>query len=193
MPKVETFDKSLVIEQATNVFHEKGFNGTSMQDLVDATGLNRSSVYNSFGSKLNIFLECLNSYQEKNTRSTTKLLLDSNTGIEAVQNLFDYFLQSMFNSGNEKGCLIANCKSEMAYQNESITKFLVNNQKNTLSLFEDMVERGQVDGSINVKQSRTEYALYLFSCLQGFRMTGILMSDQKQLRGVIKTTLQTLK
>ena len=50
MPKLETFDKVQVIDKAMYLFHAKGYHLTSMQDLVDATGLNRSSIYNSFGS-----------------------------------------------------------------------------------------------------------------------------------------------
>lgn len=193
MPKIETFDRGFVIKKATEVFHDKGFNGSSMQDLVDATGLNRSSIYNSFGSKLDLFLVCLNFYQEKNSRSINRLLMASRSGIEALQNLFNYFLADIVHSNKEKGCLLVNCKSEMANHNETITRFLKNNQKNTIALFEDMVEKGQDDGSINLKRNKKDYALYLYSSLQGFRMTGILLNDPKQLRSVIDTTLQTLK
>ena len=68
MPKVETFNRDLVITQATEVFHDKGYNAASMQDLVDATGLNRSSIYNSFVSKLNLYIDCLEAYQYKYQR-----------------------------------------------------------------------------------------------------------------------------
>ena len=65
MPKVETFNKEFVLKQATEVFHTKSYSLTSMQDLVDATGLNRSSIYNTFGSKLDLYMDCLRSYQSK--------------------------------------------------------------------------------------------------------------------------------
>ena len=65
MPRVEIFNREQVVDQMIRVFHNNGYNGTSMQDLVDATDLNRSSLYNSFGNKLNLYLECLNLYQEK--------------------------------------------------------------------------------------------------------------------------------
>ena len=193
MPKIETFDRDLVIEKATEVFHDKGFNGSSMQDLVDATGLNRSSIYNSFGSKLDLFLACLNFYQEKNSRSINKLLIASGNGFETLQNVFGHFLNDMIQSNKDKGCLLVNCKSEMANHEALITRFLKTNQRNTISLFEDIVETGQKDGSINLQRNKKDYALYLYSCLQGFRMTGILLNDPRKLRGVIDTTLQTLK
>ena len=192
MPKVETFNRIEVIESATKTFHEKGYNGTTMQDLVDSTGLNRSSIYNSFGSKLDLFLVCLHSYQEKNEKTISKLALNTDSGMQAIKNIFEGIILMGSKSRTIKGCLIANCKSEMAFQNKSITNFLLLNQQNTLSLFEELVEKGQLDGSINTKKSKQDYGLYIFSSLQGIRMSGILINEKRKLQSVINTTLQIL-
>ena len=192
MPKVETFNRIEVIESATKTFHEKGYNGTTMQDLVDSTGLNRSSIYNSFGSKLDLFLVCLHWYQEKNEKTISKLALNTDSGMQAIKNIFEGIILSDNKSKTIKGCLIANCKSEMAYQNKSVTNFLLLNQQNSLSLFEELVEKGQLDGSINTKKSKQDYGLYIFSSLQGIRMSGILINEKQKLQSVINTTLQIL-
>jgi len=99
MPKVETFNRDVVLKQATEVFHDKGFNATSMQDLVDATGLNRSSIYNSFENKLNLYLECLKLYEDKYNRETSKRLLESSSGLEAIQLIFELYLNEMTKLG----------------------------------------------------------------------------------------------
>ena len=75
MPKVETFNKEQVLNNVIRLFHEKGYNATSMQDLVDATGLNRSSIYNSFGSKKELFQESLKTYRAIAHKSIQKLCL----------------------------------------------------------------------------------------------------------------------
>ena len=67
MPRVEIFNREQVLDKMIAVFHNKGYNATSMQDLVDTSQLNRSSLNNSFGNKLAIFLECLKAYQQKAT------------------------------------------------------------------------------------------------------------------------------
>ena len=192
MPKVETFSRDDVLKQAIEVFHDKGYNATSMQDLVDATGLNRSSIYNSFESKLNLYLECLRVYEDKYNRKTTKRLLQSKNGFQAVQLIFDLYFNEIVGSKEERGCLIVNCKSEMANHEDSITIFLNANQHKTLSLLEDLVSQGQSDKSINTNKSPKEYALYLFASLQGFRMTGILVTEVEQLQSIMNTVLQTL-
>ena len=192
MPKVETFNRDIVLKQATEVFHDNGFNATSMQDLVDATGLNRSSIYNSFENKLNLYLECLKSYEEKYNRETSKKLLESSNGLEAIQLIFELYLNEMTKLNDERGCLIVNCKSEMANREDTITNFLNANQHKTLGLLEDLVSKGQNDKSINNNKNPNEYALYLYASLQGFRMTGILISDKGQLQSIVSTVLQTL-
>ncbi|WP_299113400.1 TetR/AcrR family transcriptional regulator [uncultured Winogradskyella sp.] len=193
MPKTEIFNRENVLKQATEVFHTKGYNATSMQDLVDVTGLNRSSIYNSFESKHNLYLECLKLYENKYQRIISKVLLASNSPINAIKSLFNMYLKETLSDTKTKGCLIVNCKSEMANQNMAIQNFLLNNQKGTIELLEDLIEKGQKGESINKSKSKQEYALYLFSSMQGFRMTGILVNDKDQLQGLINTTLQNLK
>ncbi len=192
MPKETTFDKDFVLKQATNLFREKGYNATSMQDLVEVTGLNRSSIYNTFESKKNLFLECLKSYETLYDREVLKKLVQSNTGLRAIKAIFDMYLFEMAVVKDSRGCLIVNCKSEMANHDAAITNFLSSNQQKALELFEDLVSQGQKDGSINQYKSPKEYALFVYSSLQGFRMTGILVSDKLQLQSIITTVMQTL-
>ncbi len=192
MPKVETFDKALVIAKAIDVFHDKGFNATSMQDLVDATGLNRSSIYNSFGCKLELYIECLNAYKNTYQKQTSQVLLKANTAFQAIELVFDMYLKDMLNDKDNRGCMITNCKSEMANHDNAITSFLHANEKQTLDFFKDLVIQGQQESSINTNQSPDVYALFLFSSLQGLRMTSILVNDKSQLQSIAQTILKTI-
>ena len=178
MPKVKKFDRELVINQATDVFHDKGYNATSMQDLVDATGLNRSSIYNSFESKQNLFLECLANYQNTYKNKMEKGLLKAENSLEAIDFIFDLYLQDILLDAKDKGCLMVNCKSEMANQDESILRFLDKNQNFMTSFLEDVIAKGQKEQLINLKRTASEYALYLYTAIQGFRMTGILTNNK---------------
>ncbi|MDO5980550.1 TetR/AcrR family transcriptional regulator [Flavivirga spongiicola] len=192
MPKVETFDKELVLKKATDVFHEKGFNATSMQDLVEATALNRSSIYNSFGSKLDLFLECLKSYQDFYTIKISETLHKGQNALHAIELLFEFYLNEIISDKEDKGCLITNCTSEMANQETSIINFLSSNQSSFIELLEALVSKGQKESTINLNRTPNEYALYLFSSIQGFRTTGILISNKKDLQTIVKTIIQTL-
>ncbi len=192
MPKVETFDRDLVIAQVTDVFHDKGFNATSMQDIVDATGLNRSSIYNSFGNKHHLFLECLKTYKSKFNAILSEELGVATNPLESIALIFDFYLNEINKDEQDKGCLLVNCTSEMANQDDTISRFLCKNQKDTLQFLENLVEQGQQTGLINREKTAKEYALYLYSNMQGFRMTGMLITDKSELNGIKNTIMQTL-
>ncbi|MDO5971069.1 TetR/AcrR family transcriptional regulator [Flavivirga aquimarina] len=192
MPKVETFDKELVLKKATYVFHNKGFNATSMQDLVDATALNRSSIYNSFGSKLDLFLECLKSYENIYTIKICETLHKADNSLHAIELLFEFYINEIINDKDGKGCLVVNCASEMANQEQSLTNFLCSNQDSFIELLEGLVLKGQEESTINLKRTSKEYAFYLLSSIRGLRTTGILISNKKDLQTIAKTIIQTL-
>ncbi len=192
MPKVETFDRTNVLQKATEVFHRKGYNGTSMQDLVDATELNRSSIYNSFGSKLGMFMEVLSHYQSITQNKIGKETLRAHNAADTIKLIFEMYLKEIIADVDNKGCLIFNCKSEMANQEHLIKSFMEQNQEQTIAILEDLVHNGQMEKIFNEDQSSGRYALYLYSAIQGFRMTGILNSNEDELRNLINIVLKVL-
>ncbi|GAA4278893.1 TetR/AcrR family transcriptional regulator [Aquimarina mytili] len=192
MPKTETFNRNQVLQKATEVFHKKGYNGTSMQDLVDATSLNRSSIYNSFGSKLGMFMEVLSFYQSSGKDQMGKELMHSHNSSDTIKAIFEMYLNDILNDNDRKGCLIVNCKSEMVNQEPIIKSFMEQNQEQTLAMLEDVVHNGQMEKVFNQNQTANEYALYLYSSIQGLRMTGILNNNEEELRNIINTVLKAL-
>ena len=184
MPRIEEFDRELVLQKAMYVFWEKGYNGASMQDLVDATALNRSSIYNSFGSKIELYQATLKHYQKNGNIFFQKALLKAKNPLEAIRFIFESFIPVTVGNKKVNGCFVMNCKSEMGNQNQDIRKWLVDAQEYTLSIFRGLIQDGQEQGSINKNQDSRSYAYYIFSAFQGFRMTGILVSDSKVLHSV---------
>ncbi|WP_299436121.1 TetR/AcrR family transcriptional regulator [uncultured Aquimarina sp.] len=192
MPKVETFNRTNVLQKATEVFHKKGYNGTSMQDLVDATDLNRSSIYNSFGSKLGIFMEVLAFYQQGANQNFGKGLAEAYNATDAIEAIFKLTLNDIIGDDDRKGCLIVNCKSEMANQDHTIKSFIEKNQDRMIAMLEDIVSKGQMEKIFNTDQNPNQYALYLYTSIQGLRMTGILNKNEEDLQNIIKTVLKVL-
>ncbi|AXT49576.1 TetR/AcrR family transcriptional regulator [Aquimarina sp. BL5] len=192
MPKVETFNRTEVLQKATEVFHKKGYNGTSMQDLVDATDLNRSSIYNSFGSKLGIFMEVLSFYQNNTDENFGKRLAKAYNAADAINVIFEYTLNDIINDTDSKGCLIVNCKSEMTNQDVTIKSFIEKNQDQVVAMLEDIVNKGQMEKIFNTDQTPNQYALYLYTSLQGLRMTCIINKSEEDLKNIIKTVLKVL-
>ena len=193
MPREAIFDKDNVIEQAKNIFWLKGYNATSMQDLVDATGLNRSSIYNSFGNKMDLFQLTLKKYQKEGSGFFEVLINSNLNGLQSISSVFETTLDMMVSDPERKGCMFINCHTEMGNQDIHLNNITAKNQKLLIRHFDTMVKKGQTDGSIHLNQNSNELANYLASSFQGFRIMGMNTTNKKVLAGIIENILTTIE
>lgn len=192
MPRVEVFDRADVLEKVKHLFWNKGFNGTSMQDLVDTTGLNRSSLYNSFGNKKAIYELVLKQYQEESKIFFDNAISEAKNPLEAIHIIFTSITHAIHKDQDGKGCFIMNCTTELSRSDIELKRFLIRNSEGIISLFDGLIKKGQTIGVINTRQTAQQYALYLYSFLQGIRVTGVLMNDKTKLDQLVKNTLYIL-
>ncbi|AZQ43085.1 TetR/AcrR family transcriptional regulator [Nonlabens ponticola] len=190
MPRVETFNREQVLEAAMQTFWAHGYQATSMQQLVDATGLNRSSLYNSFGDKMDLYKASLKHYMNGTQQQFTAAIEQAAHPLEAIRNIFYMFLPEI--QTDSRGCMSMSCKSELN-ADVSIKAFLENTQEQSLLMFEKLVRDGQESGVINKDKSSREYAWHVFNAFQGYRMTGILVKDINVLKGIIDLNLSVLE
>lgn len=192
MPRTEVFNRDHILSKVRDLFWNNGFNGTSMQDLVETTGLNRSSLYNSFGNKQFLYELVLKKYQDDNKLLFKEALIRADNPRQAIRNIFENILENMLQDVDQKGCFILNCKAELSRSEPSIRRLLENNEATELKLLTNLVEEGQDHEVINNDCSPDEYAYYLYSAFQGFRMTGILVNDRTKLQNIINITIDKL-
>ena len=85
MPRPRTFDESDVLERAVDVFRERGFEGTSVPDLVERLGICRQSLYNSFGDKRGLYLAAIERYGTREVDSKLELLEGDGSPLENLR------------------------------------------------------------------------------------------------------------
>lgn len=161
------------------LFWRKGYNGTSMQDLVDVTGLNRSSFYNSFGDKFTLFQEALLHYQSRQDEMIKGFINGSNSPKEAIVSLFKGISDDI-RAGNQKGCMLASCTSELASEDKRVREFLIGNKEHVVQLFEQLIAEAQSLGEISKDRDARSIALFLFSSLQGLRLVSMIDSEAER-------------
>jgi len=184
MPKNTLFNKESVLDLLIPIFISKGYNGTSMQDIVASTNLNRSSIYNTFGDKLSLYQQVLEHYTLKQQSLAQKILdLDLNT-----KHALKVFYQKIFleeeNTSNN-GCLLTNCSLEMAESHKNIQHKLSNNMNGMVSIFEKVIEIGQSKTEIKATLTPYELALLLYNQLHGLRVTQSNGASKKDLAIII--------
>ena len=106
MARTKQFDETQALVSAMRVFWEKGYEGTSIHDLEQAMGLNRTSIYNTFGNKRAIFNRVMSCYKESVMASLFAELDNAPDIREGVRRLLNAALDIHFDKDNPGGCLV---------------------------------------------------------------------------------------
>jgi TetR/AcrR family transcriptional repressor of nem operon len=192
MPKTKQFDEAEVLKAAKEVFCEKGYNGTSMDDLVQATGLSRSSIYDTFGDKHGLFLKSLNQYCCTQQSDLQQLLSKAESPKKRIRFVFDYTVKDILSDEANKGCLLVNVTMEMSSVDAAIADVAVSNMHDMEQLFFHLVKEGQASGEIAKKFPAKALARHLFNSLMGLRMTGRSRPEADALKDVVKLAMAIL-
>jgi TetR/AcrR family transcriptional repressor of nem operon len=114
MARPREFDEDRVIEAITCVFWEKGYEATSMQDLVQASGLLKGSLYGAFGDKKTLYMRALAHYDKTHIQSAVDMLCGNASLEQKINNLFDAVIEGVEKGVFAGGCLLCNASMEMA-------------------------------------------------------------------------------
>ncbi|PIB36953.1 hypothetical protein BFP72_16855 [Reichenbachiella sp. 5M10] len=192
MPKSVLFDRNQVLDVATKLFWKKGYHATSMQDLVDATGLNRSSLYNSFGDKHQLFEESLRHYQQWQSQTAALSFEKDLSPIQSIHHFFYSMVANIKQDAEQRGCFLSNCTTELANTDRSIQKMLKANKDGLLEVFAQKIRAAQQMDQIDPSKDVGLLALYLYASLQGLQVTAVLLSDSNDLDGLVELILEKL-
>ena len=140
MARKKEYNEDVVVEKAMNLFWRNGYESTSMQMLEKEMGINKFSIYSSFGNKHGLFLECLNSYKRK-VNSIFEEFKNSNNGIEDIKDFFYNSVRICTINGNQKGCLFTNTYNEFSEKEDGQIKEQMNSfMSNLKELFIDKLK-----------------------------------------------------
>lgn len=104
MAGIRQFDEAQALDSAMDIFWRKGFGATSMQDLAQATGVLRGSLYNAYGDKETIFLKVFERYRAWFAEAA-QVALDKPSAERALRDFFDFTIKSMTEGVPSRGCL----------------------------------------------------------------------------------------
>ncbi|MBU2950376.1 TetR/AcrR family transcriptional regulator [Tamlana agarivorans] len=133
MARKKAYIEEEVIEKAMHLFWKNGYETTSMQMLEKEMGINKFSIYSSFGNKNGVFLESLKCYKKKLNALIDDLKSKSN-GVLGIKAYFYNFIEFTKETEFGKGCLVTNTANELGAQAEDRIK-------NVLSAFTDDVKQ----------------------------------------------------
>jgi TetR/AcrR family transcriptional repressor of nem operon len=147
-------------------FWAHGYEATSMQDLVDCTGVNRGSLYATFGDKRELFLAALRMYDERRRRLLSEFE-KRYPPRQAIGRVFTSFIDQVNEMGGNSGCFLTNSALELAAHDREIGRLVAAAQADVESFFVRMIRRGKVEGGIAENIKPAEAARGLLASLLG--------------------------
>jgi TetR/AcrR family transcriptional repressor of nem operon len=194
MPRSKEFQKDVVLSRAMEVFWEKGYGSTSVQDLVERMGINRFSIYATFGDKEGLFLSALDHYGKTVVERLLLPLENGDGGLDAIRGYFDRLVDAYCGPKGWRGCLMINSVVELDSQEHRAAKDKIQEYSERLrSAFERSLERAKARGEVRSSSSVGELSGFLLNQAFGLGVHAKLPSDQEALRSRVATALSVLE
>lgn len=192
MPKVKQFNKEKVLEVASTIFHQKGYNGTSIDEILKATGLSRSSLYDSFKDKHNLYLQSLEFYKNAEKDGYENVNQKNLNGLQKIEFLFKETVNHIVNNPDGNGCLMVNAAAEMSKQCDKTAEVICNNKENMHELFTNWLSDAQNSNVVKLSNAPKSYAPFLFNALCGLKVLSQSGATKAELNNVVKVTMDAL-
>ncbi len=192
MARPREFDETTVIQKATEVFWAKGYASTSIQDLVDATGLQRGSLYGAFGDKHGLYLATLDAYAAMGLATFRGHMTVAADPVDAIRDFVRMIGGKSRGDSAARGCMIGNTCSELAAHDEAardrVQAFLGGMQASMA----EALRAGQAQGSFDPQRDADGVAALITCSLQGIALLGKTNPDPSVVDKVVGELLRTL-
>jgi TetR/AcrR family transcriptional regulator, transcriptional repressor for nem operon len=190
LPRPREFDEGTALEAAMRRFWADGFAATSVRDLGDAMGLGQASVYNAFGDKRTLFIQCLDRYLDANMRARIARVEKSLPPRQAIEKFLAEIVGRSLE--NRLGCLLANAALEVAPHDTEIAAAVAERMGELEAFFRRCVVAGQNDGSITPDIDASDAARLLLTTVMGLRVLARGFPDRAVLEGAARQALSML-
>jgi len=142
------YDPGEALKRAAEKFWKAGYAGTSLDDLVEATGMNRPSLYAAFGDKREIYLKTLDHYTEE-SRTLARAALEDDPPLRVfLKRFYDKALDLYFGDG-PRGCYTVGTAATVAAVDDDVRKFLADRVRNADDFLKKQIEKAQARGEIS--------------------------------------------
>lgn len=194
MARPVEFDENKVLTNAMEQFWKEGYEASSVQKLLDCSGINRGTLYNSFGDKSTFFKSCIDQYNKIVDKQIAASLKNKKlAGWDAIDAYFDEAVVNIPNKHRAMGCILVNSLCESINYDKDMKKVvrasLATIRRALLARLKDAHKKGKVKKGISAEFA----ADVLMNTLHGTRVNARDGKNAKQLRDLIKFNIESLK
>lgn len=186
------FDRTHVLHEAVRLFWLKGYNATSVKNLVDATGLQPGSLYSAFGDKRGLFLAALDAYFETMKRAMFRVLHGDDPPVERLRAFFNQLVQESYCDQDRKGCLLINTLSEIPVQDAEINARLQEMFAEIELELKGILIECRALGQLNHHQDPDMLAKFLVTGIFGLRLFNKTQPDAASLQAIVDNLIAAI-
>lgn len=197
MARHKEFDEKEALAKAADLFWSRGYEATSVRDLVEHTGVARAGLYNAFGNKHDLFLAALDRYRSTEGPKTAALLYGPGSVKERFARVLEAAIEESCEDGDcqngeRRGCFVVNSAVELAPHDPDIASRVAANASGSEEAFYGVLLRARATGEIPQDRDPRALARFFSNALKGLRVSTRMGTEEAVLRDVIRVTLSVL-
>ncbi|MBO9200497.1 MULTISPECIES: TetR/AcrR family transcriptional regulator [Niastella] len=188
----QIFSEEEALGKATQLFWSKGYEATSTDDLLAAMSIGKSSFYNTFKGKRELFEKVIENFVNQ---SVAGLLKDTEAGTDPVQAIKNFFrkLANSPQNMHQKGCFMGNIVVELSNIDKPLESMAIKRLKKMEQLFQDLIIKAQQSGLLKSNEDPVVIARYLVTMWNGLNITRRMYPDPERLLPLVEMQLSVLK
>lgn len=192
MARPREFDSAHVLEQATRLFWAKGYAATSLRDLIAAMGISKSSFYEAFDSKHDLYLLVLKEYIDNISDQLVLTLSQGTSPRTAIAIAFNDIVDGAIARGDRFGCLLANAAAEVPADDTSARKRISDGLARLEESYYEAIGRAQRSREVPVEHDARALARFLTTSANGLHLMTKATSERTALYDVARVVLSCL-
>lgn len=167
MPRPRSYDRTRLLDHAVRVFWEKGYAGTSIRDLVDATGVQRYGLYESFGDKHGLFLSALERYQDTVISGLLREIERPGAALPEILGFLDRLSATAQRPGAARGCLLCNTAAELGEDDAEAAERVDAYSRRLCAAFQAALIRARTLGQVSAELNADRLSRFLTGVVVG--------------------------
>ncbi|HVY16222.1 MAG TPA: TetR/AcrR family transcriptional regulator [Rhodopila sp.] len=191
MARPREFDEATVLDAAAGCFWSRGYEATSVRDLIEKTGITGASLYNAFGDKRTLYQKALDHYVEDSIANRIRRC-EQLPPRRAIGVFFEEILSRSLYDPEHRGCMLVNAALDVAPHDPDLQQVVAAMLTRIETFFRRTVEAGQADGTITRSLTAETLGQHLLGVLMGVRVLARVRPEKALLEGVIAPALALL-
>jgi TetR/AcrR family transcriptional repressor of nem operon len=191
MARPKAFDRDQALHGALAVFQAKGYEGATIQDLLEGMGISRQSLYDTFGDKEALYHEALERYRAENPASITALLEGPLPLRRALTAVFEGAIAHLL-SPEGQPCFLVHAALERAADDPQVATCVQRGFDQNLKRFKARFKRAQAQGELGAHHDPAALALTFQNALNGLQVTARSGARRADLEAIVRVTLSVL-